>query len=59
VLWMCAPKVIQSNVTPASRSLLGALTVTLRALTYQSGQAVAWTRCSQIFAGGAAAPGVL
>src|ERR1700691_5707624 len=54
VLWMCAPKVIQSNVTPAPRSLVGALTVTLRALTYQSGQAVAWTRCSQIFAGGAA-----
>src|SRR5580658_1516895 len=54
VLWMGAPKVIQSNVTPASRSLLGALTVTLRALTYQSGQAVACTRCSQILAGGAA-----
>jgi hypothetical protein len=32
----------------------GALTVTLRALEYQSGQAAAWTRCSQIFAGGAA-----
>jgi hypothetical protein len=28
--------------------------VTLRALEYQSGQAVAWTRCSQIFSGGAA-----
>src|ERR1700735_3264335 len=54
VLWMWAPKVIQSNVTPAARSLLGALTVTLRALEYQSGQAAAWTRCSQIFPGGAA-----
>ena len=41
VLWMCAPKVIQSNVTPAPRSPLGALTVTSRALEYQSGQAVA------------------
>jgi hypothetical protein len=28
VLRMCAPKVIPSNVTPAPRSLLGALTVT-------------------------------
>src|ERR1700733_8863815 len=54
VLWMGAPKVIQSNVTPAARSLLGALTVTSRALEYQSGQAVAWMRCSQIFPGGAA-----
>src|SRR5580692_2452618 len=54
VLWMGAPKVIQSKVTPAPRSLLGALTVTLRALEYQSGQAVAWMRCSQIFPGGAA-----
>src|SRR5271170_4058978 len=54
VLWMCAPKVIQSNVTPAPRSPLGALTVTSLALEYQSGQAVAWMRCSQIFPGGAA-----
>src|SRR5580692_3313849 len=54
VLWMCAPKVIQSNVTPAPRSPLEALTVTSRALEYQSGQAVAWRRCSQIFPGGAA-----
>jgi hypothetical protein len=38
VLWMCAPKVIQSNVTPAPRSPLEALTVTSLALEYQSGQ---------------------
>src|SRR3984957_4077886 len=54
VLWMCAPKVIQSNVTPAPRSPLAALTVTSLALEYQSGQAVALMRCSQIFPGGAA-----
>src|SRR3984957_7620995 len=54
VLWMGAPKVIQSKVTSAARSLLGALTVTFRALEYQSGQAVAWMRRSQIFPGGAA-----
>src|ERR1700733_2162028 len=54
VLWMCAPKVIQSNVTPAPRSPLAALTVTSLALEYQSGQAVAWMRRSQIFPGGAA-----
>jgi len=41
VLWMCAPKVIQSNVTPAPTSPPGALTVTSRALEYQSDQAVA------------------
>ena len=34
VLWMCAPKVIQSNVTPAPRSPLEALTVTSLALEY-------------------------
>src|SRR5580693_759263 len=54
VLWMCAPKVIQSKVTPATRSPLGALTVTSLALEYQSGHAVAWRRCSQIFPAGAA-----
>ena len=54
VLWMCAPKVIQSNVTPAPRSPLGPSTVTSRALEYQSGQAVAWMSCSQIFPAGAA-----
>src|SRR5689334_16408428 len=54
VLWMCAPNVIQSKVTPAPRSPLGALTVTSLALEYQSGQAVGRRRCSQIFPAGAA-----
>ena len=51
VLWICAPKVIESNVTPAPRSPPGGLTVMSLALEYQSGQAVAWMRCSQIFRG--------
>ena len=42
------------DVTPAPRSPLEALTVTSLALEYQSGQAVAWMRCSQIFPCGAA-----
>src|ERR1700722_8542759 len=54
VLWMWAPKVIQSNVTPASRSPLEASTFTSLALEYQFGQLVACTRCLQIISIGAA-----